>query len=374
MTRPTKAHIDLNALEANFGMVSRLAPGQAIIGVVKANAYGHGAVQISRRLIAAGCHALAVASIAEATELYDSGIRAPILVLGGVYSENEALEAISMDLVIAVLGRKEVTLLSKVASGQGSRVRVQLEIDTGMHRLGIPFEDAIDLCLEIHGKRSLILEGVYTHLARADEVDLEPSFHQLRQFSRFLRELNSRGMKPSQVHVANSAGLLSAVVQKELGLECNAVRPGILLYGIAPNGMPMSLDPVFKPRPVMRFVTEIVSLRRLPAGEGVGYGAKFRTKLPCSIGTLPVGYADGIPWSASGKAFVWHKGTSVPIVGAVSMDFTTVNLGDKPARVGDQVVIFGPELGVEKFAKATGTIPYEILARIGGRVEREFDL
>ncbi len=370
---PNKVYIDLGALESNFAMISRLAPSQEVIGVVKANAYGHGAVQVSRRLIDSGCRSLAVSSVWEAHELFEQGIRATILVLGGVHSENEAESAIALGLVTVVHGPEEVALLSRVAARRHTKARVQVEVDTGMHRLGVPLEGATSLCQKIEESRPLILEGVYTHLARADEEDPGPSTHQLRLFSRFLKGLGTRNIKVPQTHVANSAALLSGIAQKELGLGCNAVRPGILLYGVVPNTRPDLLDLAFEPRPVMKFVTQIVSLRRLPAGEGVGYGAQFKTELPCLIGTLPVGYADGIPRNASGKASFWHKGRVVPIVGAVSMDSTTVNLGDNPATIGDQVVIFGPELGVESFARATGTIPYEILARIGERVGRKFD-
>ena len=368
--RPTQADIDLDALSSNYQVAQRLAAGREVIAVVKANAYGHGAVPVARRLAAAGCECLAVATVAEAAGLRSAAVSVQILILGGIHGPAEASDVVELESTPVVQRREDVGLLSQAARERELELPVQMEVDTGMRRLGLPNAQALDCAAEIAAAPGLLLDGVYTHLARADEADPEPSLAQLRQFSGFVAGLRAQGISPGQVHVANSAALLSGMVRDSLGAEITAVRPGLLLYGAAPSPTLSAAAAESALRPVMRLSSRLVSLRRVEAGDGVGYGATYRAKSPRTIGTLPIGYADGLPRDAGGRAFVFHRGRHVPMVGVVSMDFVTVDLGDTPAEIGDEVVIFGPELGVEALAEAVGTIPYELLVRVGERVPR----
>lgn len=372
--RPTLASIDQDALAHNFAEAKRLAGSREVIAVVKADAYGHGAAPVARRLASAGCRHFAVATVAEAAELRAAALEQPILVLGGVHDAGEADEAVALGVTPVIQHAGHLPLLRKAAAERSRAIEVQVEVDTGMGRMGISPEEAPTLLEAIAREKSLALTGVYTHLACADESDLAPSLRQLALFREVLGALRSRGVAPRQVHVANSAGIAAHVaLAAAMPAEVNAVRPGLMLYGVAPAP---HLADVAALRPVMSLRTRVANVRHIRRGDAVGYGATFRAKQRGRIATLPLGYADGVPWSLGNRGFVLLRGKRVPIAGRVSMDLITLDVGASPVEIGDPVVVFGTPaeggapLRIEEVAEAAGTIPYELLVRVGARVPR----
>jgi len=361
--RGTVAAIDAAAVRENFAETGRQAGGRTLFAVVKADAYGHGAAGVARVLIAAGCERLAVVSVEEGLELRGAGIELPILVLGGVGAAPEqAVEARLTPVVHHAAQRQRLSAAARLA---GVRVPVQVEVDTGMRRMGVAPDAAGQLLAEVAEDASLELEGVFTHLARADEPDLGPSLEQLAEFRRVLDAARSRGIAPPWVHFANSAGILAGKPLFEALPEANAARPGLMLYGVCP-AKHLSAEL----RPVMTLRTRVVQLRELRAGDAVGYSAKFRAESATRVATLGIGYADGVPVAASNRGQVLIAGRRHPIVGRVSMDYISVDVGETPVGIGDEAIVLGDGLRVEEAAAAAGTIPYELLVRVGRRVPR----
>jgi alanine racemase len=370
--RPTTASIDLAALAHNYAEVVRLAEGRQVIAVVKADAYGHGAVPVARRLVAAGCTLLAVATVAEAAELRAAAVRVPLLLLGGIHDAAGADDAAELALVPVVQHAGHVPLLARAARERGQRLEVELEVDTGMARMGVPPEDVAALAASIAREQMLSLQGVYTHLACADEADLASTLRQLALFGEVIAGLRARSLAPPLVHVANSAALVaSPELAAAMPPEVNAVRPGLLLYGVQPS---LERAGVARLEPVMSLRTRVANVRHVRRGDPVGYGATFRAKQRGRIATLPIGYADGVPWSVGNRGTVLLRGRRLRIVGRVSMDLLTLDVGELPVEIGDRVLLFGradsERLPVEQLAEAGGTIPYELLVRVGHRVPR----
>jgi alanine racemase len=362
-----EASIDLSALGANLAELRRLAGGREVIAVVKADAYGHGAPAVARALEAAGVRRLAVISVGEAAELRAAGVRTAILLLGGLEHGEDAAAIAELDATVVVQHPAQIAPLA-AAGRRGAPLAVHLEVDTGMARMGVPEGSALAALAAIAAAPGLRIDGLSTHLARADELDLAPVRSQLERFARFLAEARGRGLPIGVVHVANSAGLLaSPELEKALPREVNAVRPGIALYGVR------SARHFEAPlRPVMTLRGRVVNVRAVGAGEPVGYGATWRAERPTTIATVGLGYADGIPWSlGGGGGEMGLRGRRVPIVGRISMDLVTLDAGAGPVELGDSAVAFG-EGGptVEDVAARAGTIPWEIVVRVGRRVAR----
>lgn len=376
--RPTVAAINLTALASNYAEAQRLAGSATVIAVVKADGYGHGAVPVARKLVAAGCAHLAVATVAEAAELRAGGIAVPILVLGGVHDAAEADDVIEIGVTPVVQHAGHLPLLRKRAHERGTELPVQVEIDTGMCRMGVSPEEAPTLIESLVRGQGLVLEGVYTHLACADEPDLTSVRAQLALFREVLAALETRGINPGLVHVANSAALLASEdLAADLPERINAVRPGLMLYGVCPA---RHLEGRANLRPAMSLRTKIANVRHVRPGEPVGYGATFRAKQRGRIATLPIGYADGVPWSLGNRGQVLVRGRRTPVAGRISMDLTTLDLGESDVKLGEPVVVFGASnegagavLPVEQVAEAAGTIAYELLVRVGQRVPRILD-
>ena len=342
------------------------------MAVVKADAYGHGVGRVSRALVEAGCRWFAVATVAEGVELRDAGIREPILILGGVFDAGESEVAVGLDLTPAVFHSGQVALLAAAARDRAQPLDVHVAVDTGMRRAGVPREDAVALLEAIAREPRLHLGGVYSHLARADEPDLTPSLEQLRVLGELLAQLRKRGLDPGLIHVVHSAGLLAGKALIEALPEQTAARPGVMLYGVRPA-------PHFEVelRPAMTLATKVVQLRSVKAGDPVGYGAEFRAQCDTRIATLPIGYGDGVPISASGCGCVLIGGRRMPIAGRVSMDFITIDVGNAPIEIGADAILFGGAQGdavltVEEAATAAQTLAYELLVRVGKRVQRQF--
>jgi alanine racemase len=375
--RVREATIDLGALRANAALALGLAEGRALIAVVKADGYGHGAPAVARSLVEAGCRRLAVISVDEAVVLRDAGLASPeILVLSGLHDRAEAEEAGGRRLTPVVHGDESLSLAAEAGRRLGTPISVEVEVDTGMSRMGVAPETAVEFLVRVAGTDVLDLAGVFTHFSRADEADLKPCFEQLALFRRILASARERGVEPRSLHVANSAGLLAGKPILDALPEVTAVRPGLMLYGVRPaphfDDVPL--------RPVMCLQARVVRLQELLPGQAVGYGGTFRVPHKTRIATLPLGYADGVPCAASGRGWVWLGGKRHPIAGRVSMDYIAIDLGwqddRERVRLGDRAVIFGngasdeAGISVEEAAVWAETIPYEPLVRVGQRVPR----
>jgi alanine racemase len=374
--RPVWAWIDLEALRHNARRAMAGAAGRTVIAVIKADGYGHGAVEVARALLAEGVSRLAVVSVGEGAELRRAGIVAPILLLGGVDDLEAAQRAHKWGLTPVLHDRRGFELARGIARA-ASPLAVEVEIDTGMHRMGVPASVARNLLAEIERTASLNLSGVFTHLAHGDAADPKPSRDQLAALAEILSGYrNGEGRGPT-VHVANSAGLLriAEIESPESGLVTDAVRPGLMLYGVSPfadrTGSELGL------KPVMTLAARVVATRPVVRGESVGYGGEWRASRDTRVATLPLGYADGIPRAVLGRGQVHLAGALRPIVGRVSMDYIGVEVGDAPVEIGDVATIFGQTaegelVPVERFAGEAGTIGYEMLVGVGARVRRRY--
>ena len=336
----TVATIHLGALRANFAAAQKRAEGRELIAVVKADAYGHGAVPVARALAAAGCRCLAVANVAEGAELRDAAMGESLLVLGGVSDADEADAVVALELTPVVHHVDHVAWLASAARRRNDVLGVQVEVDTGMRRMGVPSAEAVALLEAVSGEPTLVLEGVYTHLARGDEPDLAPCLDQLREFRRVIETARERGVEMGLIHVAHSAGLLAGKAVADALSEATAVRPGLMLYGVRPAPH-LEADL----RPVMTLRTRVAHVRRLEAGDSVGYSGTFRARAATRVATLAIGYADGVPVASSNRGSVLLRGQRRPIVGRVSMDFVGVDVGDAPVEIGEEAILFGEGQG-----------------------------
>lgn len=362
--RPLWAEVDLDALRSNVRLLAGLLrPPARLLAVVKADAYGHGAVEVARAALESGAWGLGVATVEEGVEVRRAGVTSPVLVLGPTLPE-EAEDVVAHDLSAAVFRAEVARALSRAASRIGRPARVHLKVDTGMGRIGVLPEQAIPLAREVAGLPGVALEGCFTHFATADERDLGPTRAQLARFCEVLDELQRAGVRVGLRHAANSAASL-ALSESHLDL----VRCGIALYGVPPAP---HLSGLASLRPVMRLVARAVHVKRVPAGTPVGYGWTYRTSRETTIVTVPAGYADGYPRLAGEGGEVVVAGRRVPVAGRVSMDQLTIDVGDLPVQPGDPVELWGPALPVTEVAAWARTIAYEVLARVSRRVPRVF--
>jgi alanine racemase len=359
------AEIDLGALVRNSRAIRARAGGRRMIAVVKADAYGHGAVRVARALAADGCDAFAVISLDEALELRDAGILEPILILGGLLEPDEADEALARQLSPVVSRLETLDWLDRAAARVGRVAGFQLKLDTGMGRLGLAPEDLPAFLERLRASRALRLDGVMSHLAEADDLDAPTTERQRTLFAELVGRLREAGFAPDWIHLDNSAGIARGPAP-----GTNAVRPGIWLWGAEPL-----LAGGNRLEPVMSLFARVCHAKTVRAGTRIGYGGDFVARETTRILTLAIGYADGLPRAVGGKIDVGFRGRRVPLVGRVSCDLAAVAVpGREPIAPGDEVLIFGKrgelEIPVEEVATAAGTISYEILARIGKRVPR----
>jgi alanine racemase len=374
VTRATSAHVDLGALAANFHAVraflSRRAGAAAprVMAVVKANAYGHGAVPVARALEAAGADLVACADIEEAMALRDGGVRCRILIFGAL-SLTDLAGVFSHGLTPSVSSPMAARAVQDAARSRGRRVACHLKIDTGMNRLGFRFDNLGRTLPEVLAAPNLEIEGVYTHFATADEPDHALFALQQARFAQALGQVRAMGLRPACVHAANSAALASAP-----GTWHDAVRPGLLLYGVATPGADASALAL---RPVMSLRSRITAVKGVRPGEGIGYGGRGASDTPRTIAIVPAGYADGLDRRLAGTASVLVRGRRAPIVGSVCMDMVMADVTGLTAVPGDEVVLIGrqgdDEVTVAEMAGLIGTIPYELLCRVGSRIERIYN-
>lgn len=385
MTRCTTAHVDLAGLEANVNALRtylhhetqlnrRHGRGPAsppgIIAVVKANAYGHGARPVAAVLERAGAAMLAVADIEEGVDLRQAGIRAPILVFGAL-SVSDVDGVFDHDLTPTLSSPAAGHALQAAAAARGATLHYHLKIDTGMNRLGFRHDNLRRTLPSLLAAGNLALDAVHTHFAAADEPG-HPLFQQQRaRFDAAARVLDDLGAGPRLRHAANSAALL-----RDSRVWFDFVRPGLLLYGLVPPPLASTLAL----RPVMSLVSRVVAVKGVRAGENVGYGGRFTADAPVTLAVIPAGYADGLDRRLEGRGAVLIRGRRAPIIGAVSMDMMTADVtGIDGVAPGDEVVLLGsqgdaPEQTIDarEMADWIGTIPYEILCRLGARVERRY--
>ncbi len=367
--RPTRAEIDLAALRHNFEQVRSQVGGQAgILAVVKADAYGHGAVPVARTLERAGAAAFAVALVEEGIALRRAGLQRPILVFGEIFpGQEEAL--FDGDLTPYLFQVETARRLDREARARGRVLPVHLKIDTGMGRIGVLPQDLDGFLQTLASLPGLRLAGVMSHLALADESQAPINTQQRDCFRRVLQQVRQAGFAPEWVHLSNSAAIFSFDFP-----ECNLVRPGIVLYG----GMPApELAGRLELRPVMHLRSRIVQLKSLPVGAGVSYGHHFIAKRPSLIATVPIGYADGYNRLLSNRGEALVRGRRVRVAGRVCMDWTLFDVTDVPGvSLGDEITLLGSAAGGtitgDEWAERIGTISYEVYCGIGKRVPRVY--
>ena len=365
---PHRAWIEVDhaALRENLAVVRRRAgPDKQVIGVIKANAYGHGDVAVAETLLAAGTERLAVATVSEATRLRRAGIGAPVLMLWGL-GEPEASIVIAEELEATVYSERDVALLARAAADAGRRASVHLKLDSGLGRQGIEPERALDLALRIARSRELRLVGTYSHLAVPGEDDGYTDV-QLLKLAQLLDGMRSAGIDPGLVHVAASGGILAGA-----GTFADAVRPGLLLYGLLPDWA-RDRDPGL--RPALSLKALPLRLFDLPARAALGYGLRFRAERATRIATLGIGYGDGWPRSHGNNGGALVRGTRAPIVGAVSMDGLTVDIGEvDDVTYGDEFVLIGEQaplrIAADEVAAQRRTINYEVTTGLRERLPR----
>lgn len=370
--RPTFTNIDLDNLAFNFHSVKRFVGSDVeYMAVVKADAYGHGAVECSKRLESEGIDWFGVAIPEEGVELRRNGIRKPILCLGGFWDGQEHL-LLNHQLSTVIYSSEMARKLNKAAFHRDIVAKIHVKIDTGMGRIGIRENQITEIAALLCSFKNLEVEGVMTHFAVADNL-AENDFTRLQidRFNSAVRVFEDHGLNPKFKDMANSPG---AIAHKES--KGNLVRIGGVLYGLGGDVLPAKIK---KPelRPVLSLYSEIAQLKTVPKGESLGYGRSFRTKRESLIATIPIGYQDGLPRQLSNHGLVIAKGALAPIVGIISMDWAIIDVTGIPnINVNDEVVLIGEQLGTsilaEDLAKELGTISYEITCGISRRVIRHY--
>lgn len=360
---PTVVEIHLPSLRHNLQEVTRRVGTAAVLAVVKANAYGHGAVPVTRTLLAAGAHQLGVATAEEGLELRGAGVTAPILVMGGV-CDIPAMQRSNLTPVLP--SRDAVETAARLADPRTLPLRVHLKVDTGMSRLGVTPEDALAL-LRADWPPTLHLEGVMSHLASADEPDGRATEQQLARFRAFLEALQAAGLTVPTAHIANSAAIL-----RYPSSRFDLVRPGLMLYGYSSGPTPPA-----DLRPALTWKTRVVQVKRVDKGQPVSYGGTFVAPRPSTLAVLPVGYADGYSRALSNRGHVLLGGRPAPVVGRVCMDLTVVDVTDHPTvRPEDEAILLGRQgaaaITADDLAAWQNTISYEVLCQIGPRVTRVY--
>ena len=371
--RATRAEIDLTAFRHNLQNLRKyLDPQTRIMAVVKADAYGHGAVPCARIAVESGAaNYLGAGVIEEGIELRENGLNAPILILGSIFPD-EAEDLVRHNLATILCTQPLAQALSKEAEKQDKTVSVHIKVDTGMNRLGISPENLPALLDQVRNLKNLKIEAVSTHFSSADDEDLSVTQAQLEKFQTALTILQKEGVHTPIVHCANTSALF-----KFPESHFNMVRPGLILYGVLPSP---SLRPIIDQgenpfQPVMQWKSQIILLKPIAKNQPVSYSGSFTTQRDCLIATLPIGYADGLHRMLSNKMDVLIRGRRAPQVGNICMDMILIDVTDIPdVQAGDEVVIFGRQgdemISVEELAVKGKTIPYEILCSVSKRVPR----
>jgi alanine racemase len=373
--RPTWAEIHLDNLAANFKQIRTVvSPAARIMAVVKADAYGHGAVECARRLAKEGADWFGVAIPEEGIQLRAAGITQPVLCLGGFWNA-QAAACIQQKLTPVVYRLDMIESLNQAALDAGVVADAHLKIDTGMGRLGIRFDELTEFAGQLDRFRNVRIDGLMSHLAAADDASCQPlTRDQIHRFDEAAAVFRERGYHPTYLHLSNSAGIYG-----HRAAWGNLVRPGGVLYGLWRDILPLSVsDPQLAP--VMSVHTRVSMLKWIPPGETIGYGCTFEASRKSRIATLPIGYHDGYMRGLSNRANVIVRGIYAPVVGRISMDLTLIDVTNvEGVEIGDKVTLLGwdqenPEASVsaEDLARIAGTLSYEVTCGIGERVPRQY--
>lgn len=361
----TWADISLGALEHNFREIKKTVGEAKVLCILKANAYGHGAIQAANLFKSAGADYFGVATVQEALDLRRANIDLPILILGYVDAQDAELVARN-DITASVYDRQSAQMLSKAAQQAGQDIKIHIKADTGMTRLGFSSSDKEGI-LYAAGLPGLDAEGIFTHFAVSDEISeksKEYTLMQLEQFQKLCSDLEKKGLKFPLKHCANSGAVLQYTCS-----YFNMVRAGIVLYGYYPDG---SLEKTLKLEPAMTLKAHVVQVREVEENTYISYGCTYKTPSKRRIAVVSIGYADGYLRAGSGKAELLICGKKAPVVGRICMDMCMADVTDIPeVRQGDEVFVFGPgPVNAAVLARAAGTIPYEILCAVSQRVPR----
>jgi len=376
--RPTVATVSLAALQANLRAVRHMLkttlgeasaqPTPEVIAVVKANAYGHGAPSVGLAFEAAGASTIACADIEEGISLREAGVRVPILVFGAL-SVSDLDGVFTHTLTPTISSPAAARALADAAAARGTRLGCHLKIDTGMNRLGFRHDNLRRTMPDVLGSPHLDIQAVYSHFATADEPESPFLDEQRARFERAMAALGAMGLRGVRRHAANSAALL-----RDTRTWYDAVRPGLLLYGIVPP--PLAAADVDL-TPALSLTSRVVAVKGLRPGEGTGYGLRWRADGAATIAIVPAGYADGLDTRMANRAQVLVRGRRVPVVGSVCMDMIMVDVTGLDVSPGDDVVIIGAQgsetITAREMAAAIGAIPWEIVCRLGSRIERQYD-
>ena len=375
MTTTTWVEVDLSAIQSNTREIKAYAHGKSLIAVIKADAYGHGALPVAEALHEEAAM-YAVATVAEAVELRNAGITKPVLVLFNTLP-SQAETIIEHQLTPSVYEPTLCSALSRIAQAKGASVRIHLDLDTGMNRGGLWYTDAVGFLKWLTSLDRIEIEGIFTHFSTADEADRSHTYLQLERFNSVLSTLSNLNLRPRVVHAANSAAALTLPDS-----HFDAVRVGLSLYGVYPSLEVRRRSPVSL-RPALSWKAHVICLRQSKGGEGISYGRTYTVDAPAWLATLPIGYADGYSRALSNRGEALIGGARCHQVGSVCMDGTVFQIAppneggaDLPLNIGDEAVLIGKqgdlEITVDRVAEEAGTIPYEILTGIGGRVSRVY--
>jgi alanine racemase len=363
--RPTHVTVDLSALTANLETIQAKVGSATVMPIIKANAYGHGLVEVGRHIESLGVDSIGVAFLEEALLLRESGIRSPILVLGGILG-TQIPHFIKNDLTLTASSVEKLQQVDQAAKILGKTAKVHLKIDTGMERLGVHYYSAEQLLEESLKCKHTEIEGIFSHFANADAADLASARLQLERFEEVLEFYTRRSLPMPIRHIANSGAILQLPES-----YFDLVRPGILLFGVYPSAEVQKTIPV---KPALSWSSRVVYFKVVQPGHPISYGSTWQSDHLVRVVTIPVGYGDGYFRSMSGSAEVIIRGKRYPVVGTICMDQFMVNIEWETAYNNDEVILIGQsgdhQITVEDLAQWAGTIPYEILTNINTRVPR----
>ncbi|MFQ6122670.1 MAG: alanine racemase [Dehalococcoidales bacterium] len=361
--RATRVIVDLRAVSHNVAEIrKKIGNERSLMAMVKANGYGHGAVEVSQAALSSGADSLGVAFPEEGQQLREAGIEAPILVIG-LIQPKEAYKVVEFRLSQAVASIELLEALDCEAGKASTKVNVHVKVDTGMGRIGLNPEDAVGFIRKVMGFKNLNLEGIFSHFSSADERDKTFSMGQLQLFEQVISNLRLAGIEVPKKHMANSAAVLDLPQS-----YYDMVRPGLMIYGLYPS---REVSRSIELRPAMTFKTRISQVKVVPRGTPISYGRTFVTRKKTTVVTLPVGYGDGYNRLLSNRGEVLIKGRRAPVIGTVCMDMCMVDASNvEDVQPGDEVILFGGDLPVEEIAAKIGTIVNEVVCVVNKRVPR----
>lgn len=366
--RPTNVEVYLDRLTENFRAIERAVAPSRVMAILKANAYGHGLVPVAQHMVTLGVAYLGVAFLEEGILLREAGIKAPVLVLGGIIG-NQVPLFLQHDLTLTASSIEKLQQINQAAQQLGVKAKVHLKIDTGMERIGVHYYSAHTLLETVLQCNSVEVEGIYSHFANADAADLSSAKLQLERFNQVLAFYEQRGLsQPSLRHMANSGAILQLPES-----HFDMVRAGIMLYGVYPSN---EVRQTIQVQPALAWKSRVVYFKVVQPNHPVSYGSTWQSDKMTRVVTVPVGYGDGYFRTASGRAEVIIRGKRYPVVGRICMDQLMVNIGWETAYNNDEVVLLGEDgetgaaISCEDIAEWAGTIPYEVLTNINTRVPR----